>query len=53
MKRAHMTDDLIGDDQKIPDWVIEIMFLGDVEVAIRSGSKSSFSTTDFSISNTI
>ena len=28
--------------QKIPDWLIKIMFLGEVETAVRSGVKSSF-----------
>lgn len=29
-------------DHKIPDWLINIMFLGEVETAIRSGIQSRF-----------
>ena len=39
-RRARKTDDLIGADQKIPDWLIKIKFLGKVETSIRSGIKS-------------
>ena len=35
-----MTDDLIGVDQKMPAWLIKIMFLGEFEMALRSGIKS-------------
>ena len=32
-----MTDYFIGTDQKIPDWLIKIIFLEKVKTAIRSG----------------
>lgn len=39
---VHMTDYLIGVDQKIPDWLIKITFLIKVETAVRSSIKSRF-----------
>lgn len=42
MEKAHVTDDLIVVDQNIPDWLIKILFFGEVETAIRSVIKSSF-----------
>lgn len=40
---------LIGDDQKIPYCLIKIMFLGEVETAVRSGiiPKSKFGIMGF------
>lgn len=38
VERAHVTDYLIGVDQKIPDW----LSLREVGTAIRSGFKSRF-----------
>lgn len=43
-----MTDDLIGADQKILDWLIKITFLVKVETAVKSGNKSRFGSTGFS-----
>ena len=40
-EEACVTDYLTGTDQKIPDWLIKIPFLGKVKAAIRSGIKSS------------
>lgn len=40
MEKAHVTDDVIGVDQKIPDGLTKSMFLGVFEMAIRSGIKS-------------
>lgn len=37
-----MTHDLTGVDQKIPDWLVKVMFLGEVETEIRAGIKSRF-----------
>ena len=37
-----LTDFLIGADQKIPNWLITITFLGEAKTAIRSGIKSRF-----------
>ena len=42
-----LTDFLIGADQKIPNWLIKITFLEEVETAIRSGIKSSFGIMGF------
>lgn len=39
---AQATDYLIDIDQNIPSWLFEIMFLGEVKRAIRSGIKSWF-----------
>lgn len=48
-----MTDYLLGVDQKVPDWLIMIIFLGEFEKAIRSGIKSRFRVMGFSTSDTI
>lgn len=50
---AQATDYLIDIDQNIPSWLIEIMFLGEVKRAIRSGIKSWFGILGFSISDTM
>ena len=47
------TDYLIGVDQKIPDWLMTRVFLGEVEAAIRSGIKSRFGILGFSTSDAI
>lgn len=39
--------------QKVPDTLVKIIFLGDVETAIRSGSNSTFGVMGFSISDAI
>ena len=36
IKKAHLTDYLIGVDQKIPDWLIKMTFLDKIETVIRS-----------------
>lgn len=33
---------LLGLDQNIPYWLIRIMFMGEVEIAIKSGIKPTF-----------
>ena len=48
-----MTDYLIGVDQKIPDWLMKRVFLGEVEAAIRSGIKSRFGILSLSTSDAI
>ena len=40
VERAHVTDDVIGANQKIPDWLIKITYLGEVETANRRAVKS-------------
>ena len=45
------TDDLSGDNQNIPDWLIKITFLVKVETAVKSVNKSWFGTMDFSTSD--
>lgn len=35
-----MTNYFFGVDQKIPAWLMNIIFLGEVEAAVRSGVKS-------------
>lgn len=52
-KRAHITDYLIDADQKIPHWWMKTVFLGDVEIAIRSGSKTEFGIMGFGTNDTI
>lgn len=42
MERAHVTDDLIGADHKIPDWPVKTTFLGEAEASIRLGIKPWF-----------
>ena len=46
MEGPHMTDYLIGPDWNIPGGLIEIMFLGKFETAIKSGVWCKFSTSD-------
>ena len=53
MERACVTDYLLGADQKIPDWLIKILFLGEAETAIRSSIKTRFGIMGFSTSDTI
>lgn len=48
-----MTDDFIGAGQKIPDWLIKSTFLGETEIAIRSGMKSRFGVMSFSARDAI
>ena len=52
-EEAHMPDYLIGTDQKIPEWLIKLTFLGKVETATRSGVKSRFGSMGFSMSDAI
>ena len=52
MESACMTY-LTGGDQKIPDWLIQIMFLGEIKTTIRSGIKSRFGVMTFSTSDAI
>lgn len=52
-EKAPVTDYLIGVGQKIPHWQIKTIFLGDVETAIRSGSKTKFGITGFGTSDTM
>lgn len=42
-----MTDYFIGVDKKIPDWLIKILLLGEVETAIKSDIKSRFGIMGF------
>lgn len=42
--RAHATDYLIGVDQKVPDSLVGITFLGKVKTEVRPGIKLRFST---------
>ena len=51
--KAHMTDYLIGADQKILDWLIKTVFLGENATAIRSGIRSRFCIMGFSLSDAI
>lgn len=51
MGENHVTDYLIGIDQKISEWLI--IFLGKVEIVIRSNIKSRFGIVDFSTSGVI
>ena len=48
-----VTDYLIGANQRIADWVIKITFWGKVEIAGKSGFKSSFGIMGFSRSDAI
>ena len=48
-----VTDYLIGANQRIADWVIKITFWGKVEIAGKSGFKSSFGIMGFSTSDAI
>lgn len=47
IERPRVTDYLIGVDQKIPDWLMKIRFLGEAETASRSGIKSMCVCTGF------
>lgn len=40
MERAHVTDDLIDTDQKIPGWLTKMTLLGEVEAAVSLDIKS-------------
>lgn len=42
-----MTVYLIGIDQKIPDWLIKIIFLQKVELQLKSDIKSKFGIMGF------
>lgn len=53
MDRTHVTDYFLGTDQKIPDWLIKITFLGKVETAIKLDIKSRFDIMGFITSDTI
>ena len=35
IERAHVAGDLIGADQKIPDWLIKITFLVKVKTSLK------------------
>lgn len=52
-ERAHVIDYLIVTDQKIPDWLVKITFLGNVKTAIRLSIKSKFGIIGFSTSDAI
>ena len=52
-RKGPETDYLIGVDQKIPDWLMKRVFLGEVEAAIRSGIKSRFGILGFSTRDAI
>ena len=41
-EKVHVTDYLIGADQKIPDWLAKTTFLGKAESEIMSGIKPWF-----------
>ena len=47
MERAHLTDHLIGTNQKIPNWLIKIILLRKVETATEAGSTSLVAWTLF------
>lgn len=47
MERAHCDRTLLVLDKKIPDWLTKIMFLVEVETAIRAGIKSRFGIMGF------
>ena len=48
-----MADDLIGADQKTPDWLIKITFLLKIQTAIRLGIKSKICIMGFSTSEIV
>lgn len=50
-KGFHCACCLFGFDQKIPDWLIEIMFLGEAETVIRSSIESRFNVLSYSPSD--
>lgn len=45
MERVPVTDDLMGVHQKIPDELMELVFLGEAEMAVRSGVDSTAHVT--------
>lgn len=47
MERNHLTHNLIAADQTVPDWLIKITFLREVETVVRSNIKSGFSIMSF------
>ena len=48
MERTHVTDYLSKVlDQKIPYWLIMVMFLGEVKTAVKTGIKSRFGIMNF------
>lgn len=51
MERAHVTDYLIRADPQFPDW--EIMFWGEVEIALKSGIELGFVSWASSTSHAI
>lgn len=53
MERAPGTDYLMGADQKIPDLLIKITFLGKVETVGKSDFKSRFGIMGFSTNDAI
>ena len=48
-----VTHYFIGVDPNIPDWLVKIMFLGEVEIAMRSDLKSRFVIMGFSTNGVI
>ena len=42
MEKAHVTDHLIGADQKILDWPVKTAYPGEIEIAIRLGIEPRF-----------
>ena len=40
MQQSQVTDELIGVDQKVPDWLIKMVFWGEPETSVRSSIKS-------------
>lgn len=53
IERTHVTDHLIRAGQKTPNWPIEMTYLGEAEIAVRSNIKSRFGIMGFSRSDTI
>ena len=51
IERAHVTDNLIGADKKVLDYLIKITFLVQVETAVSLGIKSRLGIMVFSISD--
>ena len=52
-ERAHEADTSLGADQKIPDWLIKILFLVKTETAVRLGIKYRFGIMGFSTNDAI
>ena len=46
-ERPHMIDYLIGADQKVPNWVIKMMFLEKRGTDVEADSKSRFGIMGF------